>query len=270
MSNFTPIVLSIVIPAYNEAGRLPGNLAKVAACCRELDLPGGSWEVLVMVEKSQDDTLEAVRAAAKGFPGITVVDNGIQRGKGYAVRQGVLRAQGDIVLFMDADLSTPLAEVRKFLGYFAGHPEVDVLIGNRRHPSSYIGQTQGIVRRNLSVVFNRLVRNRLGAGDWTDTQCGFKAFRRAAAAEIFSRQRLDGFSFDVEVLVLAAALGLRVVDLPVEWFDVKATTLRVFGDGWKMLRDISRVRALVERTLREQPAGGRVSAGSDRPRSRAC
>ena len=161
------------------------------------------------------DTLEAVRAAAGGFPGITVVDNEVQRGKGYAVRQGMLRARGEIILFMDADLSTPLAEVRKFLGYFAAHPGVDVLIGNRRHPSSYIGQTQGIVRRNLSVVFNGLVRSRLGAGDWKDTQCGFKEFRRAAAAEIFSRQRLNGFSFDVEVLVLAAALGLRVVDLPV-------------------------------------------------------
>ena len=261
MSYSAPIALSIVIPAYKEAGRLPRHLARIVECCEALDLPraapdekgNGGWEVLIMVEKSPDNTLQAVRAAASGHPGVQVIDNGVQRGKGYAVRQGMLRARGEIALFMDADLSTPPTEVRKFLDYFAAHPEADVLIGNRRHPSSRIGQSQGIVRRSLSVVFNKLVRGRIGLGDCSDTQCGFKAFRHSAAAEIFSRQRLDGFSFDVEILVLANALGLRVVDLPVEWFDVKATTLRVLRDGWMMLRDISRVRALVARTLREQP-----------------
>lgn len=208
-----------------------------------------------MVEKSPDDTLEAVRAAAVGYPGIQVIDNEVQRGKGYAVRQGMLRAGGEIILFMDADLSTPLAEIPKFFDYFSAHPEVDVLIGNRRHPASHIGKSQGFLRRALSEIFSKLVRGRIGLGKWTDTQCGFKAFRRRAAAEIFSRQRLDGFSFDVEVLVLAEKLGLQVVDLPVEWFDVKATTLRILSDGWMMLRDISRVRALVGQTMREQPVG---------------
>ena len=264
MSPPVPIALSIVIPAYNGAGRLPRHVAEVAACCEALALPGpgadgnGGWEVLIMVEKSTDDTLRAVRAAAAGYSAIHVIDNEVQRGKGYAVRQGMLRAHGAIVLFMDADLSTPLTEVRKFLDYFAAHPEADILIGNRRHPSSHIGQSQGVLRRGLSVIFNKLVRDRIGLGHWTDTQCGFKAFRQQAAAAIFSRQQLDGFSFDVEILVLADALGLRVVDLPVEWFDVKATTLRVVRDGWKMLRDISRVRALVARTMREQPVEEKV------------
>ncbi len=258
MSSSVPFSLSIIIPAYNEAGRLPRNLARVAACCEALALPSGAggeagWEVLVMVEKSPDDTFEAVRAAAAGHPQIQVIDNEVQRGKGYAVRQGMRRARGEIALFMDADLSTPLSEVSKFLDYFAAHPEVDVLIGNRRHPSSHIGQSQGLLRRTLSLIFSKLVRGRIGLGKWSDTQCGFKAFRRVAASEIFSRQRLDGFSFDVEILVLAEKLGLRVVDLPVEWFDVKATTLRILRDGWMMLRDISRVRTLVARTLREQP-----------------
>ena len=248
--------LSLVIPAYNEAGRLPRNLPLVAACCQALDLPApGGWEVLVVVERSTDGTLEAARAAAAPFPGVRVIDNGPQRGKGHAVREGMLQAVGEVVLFMDADLSTPLTEIGHFLASLAAHPETDVLIGNRRHPGSRIGRPQGWLRRHLSGVFNGLVRDRVLGGHWTDTQCGFKAFRRGAAQKIFRRQRLDGFSFDVEVLALAAALGLRVADLPVEWFDDRATRLNLWRDGWTMLRDLWRVRALVARSLREQPAG---------------
>ncbi len=250
--------LSLVIPAYNEAGRLPRNLPLVAAYCEGLSLPApGGWEALVMVERSVDGTLESARAAAAPFPGVRVIDNGPQRGKGHAVREGMRRATGEIVLFMDADLSTPLAEIARFLAWFAAHPETDVLIGNRRHPASRIGRPQGWLRRHLSGVFNRLVQQRVLGGSWADTQCGFKAFRQAAAREIFRRQRLDGFSFDVEVLALAAALELRVADLPVEWFDDRATRLNLWRDGWTMLRDLWRVRTLVARSLRELPPGAR-------------
>ena len=249
-----PLYLSLVIPAYNEAGRLPRNLPLVAAHCASLPLPApGGWEVLVMVERSTDGTLESARAAAAPFPELHVVDNGPQRGKGHAVREGMLRAAGGIVLFMDADLSTPLTEIERFLAWFEAHPETDVLIGNRRHPGSRIGRPQGWLRRHLSRVFNRLVQGRVLGGEWADTQCGFKAFRQPAAREIFRRQRLDGFSFDVEVLALASALHLRVADLPVEWFDDRATRLNLWRDGWTMLRDLWRVRALVARSLREMP-----------------
>ncbi len=258
--------LSIVIPAYNEAGRLPRNLPAIAACCDALDLPAraglplewtagaDSYEVLVMVERSTDGTLEKARAAAAPFPRIEVVDNGPQRGKGHAVRAGMLRAAGGIVLFMDADLSTPLDEIGKFLDHFAAHPGDDVLIGNRRHAGSYVGREQGSVRRNLGRLFNSLVlRAGLLPGGLADTQCGFKAFRHTAAQEIFSRQKMDGFSFDVEVLALAAGLGLHVVDLPVAWYDEAATRVRLWRDGLTMLRDLQRVRPLVARSLREQP-----------------
>jgi glycosyltransferase involved in cell wall biosynthesis len=248
MSPPAPIALSIVIPAYNEAGRLPMNLARVAAHCAGLDLT--PFEVLVMVEKSTDGTLEKARAAAAGLSGIEVVDNQVQRGKGYAVRTGMLRARGEILFFMDADLSTPLTELDLFLQYFAAHPEVDILIGNRRHPASRIGKPEGLVRRVLSDVFGALVRRQALAGPWRDTQCGFKAFRRPAARAIFTRQQLDGFSFDVEVLALAEALHLRVADLPVEWRHDDATRLRLLRDGWAMLRDMRRVRALVAKNAR--------------------
>ena len=251
-----PPFLSLVIPAYNEAGRLPRNLPRVAAYCQTLALPApGGWEVLVMVERSTDGTLEKTRAAAAAFPSVQVIDNGPQRGKGHAVRAGMLRAAGRIVLFMDADLSTPLPEIARFLAWLAAHPETEVLIGNRRHPESRIGRPQGWLRRRLSGAFNRLVKDRVLGESWTDTQCGFKAFRARAAREIFSRQQLDGFSFDVEVLALAAALRLPVADLPVEWHDDRATRLHLWRDGRIMWHDVRRVPTLVDRALRDQPPG---------------
>jgi dolichyl-phosphate beta-glucosyltransferase len=256
MSSAPSIAVSIVIPAYNEARRLPPNIRRVADYCARLDLaaaglmPGG-YEIIVIVERSTDDTLAKTRAAAAGLPHVEVVDNQVQRGKGYAVRTGMLQARGELLFFMDADLSTPLEEIAPFLRYFADHPEADVLIGNRRHPASHVGRPQGRLRRILSEIFSSLVRRQVSLpGAWKDTQCGFKAFRRAAARAIFSRQQLDGFSFDVEVLALAAALRLRVVDLPVAWFDAEATKVRVLRDGWRMLRDLRRVRKLVSANVK--------------------
>ena len=255
MSAAAPISLSIVIPAYNEASRLPPNLRRVADYCGRLDLaayglPDDPYEVIVVVERSTDGTLAESRAAAAGLAGLEVIDNQVQRGKGYAVRTGMLRARGAVVFFTDADLSTPIEEVERFLRYFAAHPEADVLIGNRRHPASHVRRPQGWLRRILSEVFSSFVHGQGLPVGWKDTQCGFKAFRREAAREIFSRQQLDGFSFDVEVLALAAALRLEVVDLPVEWFDAEATHVRVLRDGWRMLRDLRRVRKLVAASVR--------------------
>ncbi len=256
MSTPQPPELSVVIPAFREVRRLPPNLPRVAAYCDALALAAG-YEVLVVIERGDDGTLEAARETAAPFPHLRVIDNGPQRGKGYAVRSGMRRARGRFVIFMDADLSTPLAEVARFLAYFAAHPAVDVLIGNRRHADSRIGRAQGPIRRHLGAVFSQLVRGRVLPGAWTDTQCGFKAFRAGAAREIFARQTLDGFSFDVEVLALAAGLGLRVEDLPVEWHDADATRVRLWRDGWTMLRDLYMVRTLVTRRLKENPPAGR-------------
>ncbi len=235
---------------------MPPNLTRVAEYCERLDLAAlglrdATYEVLVVVERSTDRTLDQTRAVAAGLPEVTVIDNLVQRGKGYAVRSGMLRARGEIVFFMDADLSTPLGELEHFLRYFAAHPEADILIGNRRHPASRVRRPQGRLRQALSEVFSALVRRQaLLPGGWRDTQCGFKAFRRKAAQDIFSRQQLNGFSFDVEVLALAAALGWRVVDRPVEWFDADATRVRLLQDGWRMLRDLRHIRRLVARSAR--------------------
>ena len=262
-----PPRLSVVIPAYHEAHRLPANLVKVAEYL-EGRFPGAAdravpadYEVLVMVERSADDTLARCRAAVAGLgKGFEVVDNQVHRGKGYAVRLGMRRARGEVRLFLDADLSTPLEEIGRFLDHLAAHPTTDVLVGDRRRAESRIGRPQGALRRGLGRVFSALARWTAGGSvglpaDLVDTQCGFKAFRATAAEAIFCRQRLDGFAFDVEVLCLAARLGLRVESLPVRgWTNSPATTLRVVRDGWAMLRDLARVRVLVERTMHEQPA----------------
>lgn len=244
-------MLSIVIPAYNEEHRLPGNLPRLLAHLDGMQLPAG-YEVIVVVEKSTDRTVEACREAVAGRSEVRVIANEVKRGKGYAVRCGLLQATGQIRFFMDADLSTPLESIDAFCEHFAAHPEHHVLIGNRRHPRSVIGVRQGFLRRKLSDAFNLVVQALILPG-CADTQCGFKAFRSGAAEAIFQRQKLDGFSFDLEILLLARRLGLAVQDLPVDWCDEPASTLRPLRDGAKMLADIFKVRALVQRTLAEQP-----------------
>ena len=253
--------LSIIIPAYNEAHRLPGNLPRLLAYLDGLSLARG-FEVIVMVEKSEDDTVERCRAAAVDRPEVQIVANPVKRGKGYAVRGGMLRSVGEVVFFMDADLSTPLTSIAAFLKHFQLHSRTGVLIGNRRHPQSVIGVRQGFVRRKLSDAFNLVVQALILPG-CADTQCGFKAFRQSASREIFSRQQLDGFSFDLEILLLAQRLGFTIEDLPVDWCDEPASTLRPMRDGLKMLRDIFVIRSLVRRTLIENPlAAERVTPGA--------
>ncbi len=210
------------------------------------------FEVLVIVEKSTDRTLELAREAAKGDDRIQVIDNHVHRGKGYAVRSGMLRAQGEIVFFMDADLSTPLAEVLKFLAYFKEHPEADVVIGSRAHAQSQIIKRQNFFRQSLGRTFNQFVQL-FGIKGIKDTQCGFKAFRARACREIFSRQTLDGFSFDVEVLLLAQNLGFKIEVLPVKWINSPDSKVRVLIDPPKMLWDLIRIRWIVRRTIREKP-----------------
>jgi dolichyl-phosphate beta-glucosyltransferase len=241
--------LSLVVPAYNEAQRLPPTLAKMGEFFREFTR---TFEVLVVVEESTDDTLDIASAFAREQANFQVIDSRPRRGKGHAVRSGMLRAQGDLVFYMDADLSVPLQEVQAFLAYFAQHPEIDVLLGNRQHAQSRIMRRQTRLREGFGKTFNRVLQT-LRLAPVRDTQCGFKAFRRPAAHEIFSRQTLDGFAFDVEVLLLAERLGYKIADLPVEWINSAESKVRLFRDSLAMLRDTFRVRRIVERSLAQGP-----------------
>jgi dolichyl-phosphate beta-glucosyltransferase len=242
--------LSIVVPAYNEAQRLPPTLAKLAEFLREFAKP---YEVLVVIERSADETLEIASRFAAQQAHFQVIDNLVQRGKGYAVRSGMLRARGEFIFYMDADLSVPLEEVPGFLAHFAREPRADVLIGNRGHAQSRITRRQAWLRRTMGQTFNRILKS-CAVASVHDTQCGFKAFRRDAAREIFSRQTLDGFAFDVEVLHLAERLGLSIADLPVEWINSPESKVRIVHDSLRMLRDSLRVRRIVARNLAAAPS----------------
>lgn len=166
----------------------------------------------------------------------------------------MLRARGEFVFYMDADLSVPLAEILPFLARFESEPPVDVLVGNRQHAMSRITREQSWLRRTMGQTFNRILQSRAVAS-LPDTQCGFKGFRREAAREIFSRQTIDGFAFDVEVLLLAERLGFAIADLPVEWINSPESKVDIVRDSLRMLRDALRVRRVIEATLRR--TGGR-------------
>jgi glycosyltransferase involved in cell wall biosynthesis len=237
-----PPLLSLVVPAWNEARRLPPTLLELARFARTQT---GGVEVLVVVEQSPDGTLEIARELARqqadSSVRIEVIDSGPQRGKGHAVRTGMLRAQGEIVFYMDADLSVPLSEVPPFLAAFAAQPETAVLLGNRQHARSRITRAQSWLRRSMGQIFNRIL-GALGLAAWHDTQCGFKAFRREACRRIFAQQRIDGFAFDVEVLLLAQRQGWQIRDLPVEWINSPESRVRIVRDSLRMLWDAIRVR----------------------------
>ena len=241
-------LVSIVIPAYQEARRLPATLAELARWAGE-EAPG-PVEVLIVVEHSRDGTLALAESAAAEHGHLwRAIDNGPQRGKGHAVRAGMLQATGDFIFYMDADLSVPLREVGAFLQRFREHPDLALLAGSRQHAQSRITRPQRWLRRSMGQTFNRILAALTLAGI-ADTQCGFKAFRRAAAHEIFRHQQLDGFAFDVEVLLLARKLGLPLGTMPVEWMNSPESHVHIARDSLRMLRDALRVRWMVARRLR--------------------
>lgn len=215
--------VSLVIPCRNESARLPATLRELEAF---LD---PHTEVVIVVEKSTDDTAAIARAVAQRDPRFRVIENSVGRGKGYAVKIGMLAASGDIVFFMDADLSVPLRFVSAFLTVF-DHDHADVVIGSRRHRDSVIPRSQPLLRVIYGRIFNLCLRF-LGATRFKDTQCGFKAFRRSAAQSVFPRLTIDGFGFDVEALALAETSGFRVVDHPVEWSDAPGSKVSALRDG---------------------------------------
>lgn len=230
--------VSIVVPAYAEERRIGATARGLLALAREFPRLA---EVIFVVEPGTDRTAAVAREAAAGNPLVTVYERGGQRGKGAAVHEGMLMARGDIIFFMDADLSVPLRHVALFVAHLDAHPEADAVIGSRRHPESVISVRQHFLRELAGRGFNHAVRL-LRLSRSKDTQCGFKAFRREAAREIFSRTRLDGFSFDVEALFIARHLGLRVDELPVEWINDRDTKFRACSDGWRSFGDLLRIR----------------------------
>lgn len=225
--------LSIVIPAYNEAERLPRTLKRL----REyLATRGGGWEIVVADDGSTDATALAAREA--GGPDIVVLAGGPNRGKGHAVRRGMLAARGARRLMTDADLSTPIEELESLEARLA--QGFDIAIASRAVAGARIEVRQSAFREAAGRFFNGLVRL-LAVPGIEDTQCGFKLFSAAAATACFTPARLDGFSFDVEALFIARKLGLRVAEVPVTWRNDVATRVSAAG-GAAAFADLLRIR----------------------------
>jgi dolichyl-phosphate beta-glucosyltransferase len=232
------IAYSIVIPAYNEGARLGTTLEKVLGFVRAQGW-SAEVEVIVVNDGSRDNTAALVREFAEREPMLRLVENPGNRGKGYSVRNGMLNARGEIVLFSDADLSSPIEEMPKLLAALAGG--ADIAIGSRWLRTELQTRRQSRHRQIFGRVFNLLLRITLGLR-FKDTQCGFKAFTRQATQTILPLQRIERWGFDPEILFLARKFGFRVEEVPVVWGHSGDTRIHPVVDGARMFWEMLRIR----------------------------
>ncbi len=229
--------ISIIIPAYNEGARIEMALARVLSCVYDRQ-----WnaEVLVVDDGSTDDTAAIVLRWMAEHPILQLFENPGNRGKGYSVRNGLLQAAGEIVMFTDADLSAPIEEAeRLFAALDAG---ADVAIGSRWLDKQRQTKHQPLYRRFFGRCYNALTRLVMGL-PYRDTQCGFKAFRRSAARSIFPLQTIERWGFDPEILFIAQKLGFRAVEVPVTWGHDERSRISYLRDGSQMLREMVEIRS---------------------------
>ncbi len=227
---------SIVIPAYNESARLGATLEKVLAYVRA---QGWNAEVIVVNDGSRDNTAEIVRSFAAKDPGLRLVENPGNRGKGYSVRNGMLHARGLVVLFSDADLSSPIEEAPKL--FAALENGADIAIGSRWLRAETQTQRQPLHRQLFGRMFNLALRLTLGL-HFADTQCGFKAFKQPAVRAIFPLQKIERWGFDPEILFLARKFKFKVQEVAVVWAHREGTSINPLVDGSRMVMEMLHVR----------------------------
>lgn len=229
----TEPLLTIIIPAYNEERRLPPSLDKIVAFIQQQPEP---MDVIIVENGSQDRTTEIAEAYAARYPFIRVMHS--PRGKGAAVKVGMLAGQGRYLFICDSDLSMPIEEVRKFLPPILS--DYDVAIASREGPGAH-RYGEPWYRHLMGRVFNFIVRI-LAIPGFQDTQCGFKSFRREVARDIFAAQTMTGFAFDVEALFIALRRGYKVVAVPINWYFDPDSRVRPLHDTYRMVRDVLRIR----------------------------
>jgi dolichyl-phosphate beta-glucosyltransferase len=227
---------SIVIPAYNEGARIRVTLERVLA---HIQRHGWDAEVLVVNDGSTDDTAQIVQSYAAQNPGLRLLENPGNRGKGCSVRNGVLHSNGEVILFTDADLSSPIEEAEKLFGALAAG--ADVAMGSRWLRVELQTQRQPLYRQLFGRIFNLALRMILGLR-YSDTQCGFKAFTRHAAQSIFPLQHIQRWGFDPEILYLARKFGYTVKEVPVQWAHREGTRISPLRDGIRMFFEMLRIR----------------------------
>ncbi len=232
--------LSFIIPAYNEEDRIANSLEKVI---NYLDKQHCDYEILLVDDGSKDKTVEISNSF---FPKVRVISYGENRGKGAAVRYGMLNSTGKIRIFSDADLSTPVYELEKMLSKFKD-TNCDIVIGNRADDVSLVKIHQPFYRELMGKTFNKLVQLFVFKGI-TDTQCGFKGFRDHVADKLFSKTLIPGFSFDVEILYLAKKMKYNIKQISVEWYNDERSKVSPIKDSLKMFRDILRIKKIHKHT----------------------
>ena len=227
---------SIVIPAYNEKARIGATLAEVVSC---VEADGWNAEVIVVDDGSTDETVDIVKAVAARHPMVHLLSNGTNRGKGYSVRNGMLRAAGGIVMFTDADLSAPMQEAHRL--FTAIHEGADVAIGSRWLERGRQTIRQPLYRRFFGRCFNFVTRMIMRL-PFADTQCGFKAFTRQTAQTVFQLQRIERWGFDPEILFIALKRGYVVREVPVTWGHDERSRISYLKDGLQMLQELIFIR----------------------------
>lgn len=230
--------ISVVIPAYNEEIRLPSYLASVLDYLED-EFGGKGVEIIVVDDGSGDATAEVATAMDKGRGVIRVIKLSQNRGKGYAVRIGMLEAFGIVRVFTDADGATPIKELKKLLQ--ALDKGADLAVASRALPDDSRSVSSHLYRKIIGSIFNMFVRF-MAVPEIRDTQCGFKLFKREVAEDLFGRQRLEDFGFDVELLFLASRLGYKTVEVPVNWSDVAGSKVNVLSDSLRMFSDVLAIR----------------------------
>ncbi len=232
----TEISHSFIVPAYNERERLAESIPKVADYIRSRSL---SAEIIVVNDGSTDSTADVVRRFTVTDPTVRLLENPGNRGKGYSVRNGMLHAKGEMALFTDADLSSPITEADKLFAALA--QGADVAIGSRWLQRELQTERQPLLRQLYGRLFNLGLRSVLGLR-YRDTQCGFKAFNRRAIQTIFTRQRIERWGFDPELLFLADKFKLRTAEVPVEWAHDHRSKIHPIRDGLRMGTEVMEVR----------------------------
>jgi len=226
------VSISVVIPAFEEELRIPDTIRRIH---EYLTKRSGEFEIIVVDDGSSDKTADVVESLGKALGNIRLKRNSVNKGKGFSVRKGILSSMYTLILVSDADLSIPIEELEKLLPYY--YEGFDIIIGSRGLKESDIVKRQPWYRERMGKIFNLIVRI-VVLDDFKDTQCGFKAFKGVVAQNIFKLCRVDGFSFDVEMLFIAQKMGYRIKEVPIKSINSPSSRVRILRDSFRMLVDI--------------------------------